>query len=373
MFFDLASSRACRGSYYVVVTPRTSQQSRFRGCLLGGAVGDALGAPVEFLSMPEIISRFGPDGIRDFASAYGRVGAITDDTQMTLFTAEGVLRAAVRYENKGICDIPSVVHHSYLRWLKTQGERSTSQIIPVAMDGWLIGLHSLWNRRAPGGTCLFSLGGTQHLGDIAQNDSKGCGGVMRVAPVGLVTGTDEAFELGSQVAALTHGHPSGSLSAGFLAYLIRRIVNGASLEDAMIAAKEVLTANQNHEEVLEALEAAEQYAASRDLNALREGRLGDGWIAEEALSIAVYCALLFRNFEGSVVAAVNHAGDSDSTGAITGNICGALYGVESIPDRWVGQLELRSEITEIADDLAALDAGVFDATSETTGQRYPGY
>ena len=320
--------RTRRGIYDAVMTHNPSRQSQFRGCLLGGAVGDALGAPVEFLSMPEIMSRFGQNGIREFESAYGRVGAITDDTQMTLFTAEGVLRAAVRFENKGICHIPSVVHHSYLRWLKTQGETPTSQTIPV---GWLVGLHSIWSCHAPGLTCLSSLRGARQLGDIAQNESKGCGGVMRVAPIGLVTVKDEAFELGSQVAALTHGHPSGSLSAGFLACLIRRIVEGASLIDAIIATKKVLTANQNHEEVLAAVEVAEHYAASRDLNALRDGRLGDGWIAEEALSIAVYCALLSRNFEDAVIRTVNHSGDSDSMGAITGNICGTFYGVASIP------------------------------------------
>ena len=292
---------------------------------------------------------------------------------MTLFTAEGVLRAAVRSANKGICHVPSVVHHSYLRWLKTQGETPTSKAIPVAMDGWLVGLRPVWSCRAPGTTCLFSLRGSQHLGDIAQNTSKGCGGVMRVAPVGLVARIDEAFELGCQVAALTHGHPSGSLSAGFLAYLIRTIVEGASLDDGLIAAKGCLTAHRNHEELLEALQAAERFAASGDANALRDGRLGEGWIAEEALAISVYCALLFGNFEEAVIGAVNHSGDSDSTGAIAGNICGALYGMSAIPNRWLGQLELRSEITEIADDLAALDAGVFDATSETTWQRYPGH
>jgi ADP-ribosylglycohydrolase len=336
-------------------------------------VGDALGAPIEFLSMPQIVGSFGPDGIRDFASAYGMVGAITDDTQMTLFTAEGVLRAAVRYGNKGICHVPSIVHHSYLRWLKTQGERTLSEIIPVGMDGWVIELRSLWSRRAPGATCLSSLKAAQHLGDTAQNDSKGCGGVMRIAPIGLVVRSEDAFALGSQVAALTHGHPSGSLSAGFLAYLIGRIVMGSSLQDAMIAAKEVLTAHPDHEEVLSALETAEQCAASRDLHALRDGRLGEGWVAEEALAISVYCALVSHSFEEAVIRAVNHSGDSDSTGAITGNMCGALRGVESVPDRWLGQLELASEITEIADDLAALTAGLFDTSSEVTWQRYPGY
>ena len=72
-------------------------RDRVRGCLLGGAVGDALGAPVEFMERSEIVARFGEQGIRDYAPAYGRLGAITDDTQMSLFTAEGMLRGWVRY------------------------------------------------------------------------------------------------------------------------------------------------------------------------------------------------------------------------------------------------------------------------------------
>ncbi len=95
---------------------------RYRGCLLGGAVGDALGASVEFLSLGEIRARFGAAGIRDYAPAYGRIGAITDDTQMTLFTAEGLLRAHNRGTQKGIVHTPTVVHHAYLRWLETQSE-----------------------------------------------------------------------------------------------------------------------------------------------------------------------------------------------------------------------------------------------------------
>lgn len=69
---------------------------RIKGCLLGGAVGDALGAPVEFLEWAAIRNTFGAQGIVDYAPAYGRLGAITDNTQMMLFTAEGLLRAYVR-------------------------------------------------------------------------------------------------------------------------------------------------------------------------------------------------------------------------------------------------------------------------------------
>lgn len=65
-------------------------------------------------------------GIADYNYAYGRRGAITDDTQMTLFTVEGMLRAIVRGRERGICHPPSVIHLVYIRWLHTQGEKSVS-------------------------------------------------------------------------------------------------------------------------------------------------------------------------------------------------------------------------------------------------------
>ena len=132
-------------------TNNPSMRSRYRGCLIAGAVGDALGAPVEFMSLAQIRTTFGPSGIGKFASAYGRLGAITDDTQMTMFTAEGLIRAWVRGALKGICHPPSVVHYAYLHWLKTQGgSAKLPDGEPMEIDGWLIKLPELWSRRAPG-------------------------------------------------------------------------------------------------------------------------------------------------------------------------------------------------------------------------------
>lgn len=105
-----------------------------RGCLLGGAVGDALGAPVEFMSIDQIHYRFGPGGIRDFAPAYGLVGAITKYTQMTLFTAEGLIRAAVREALRGACHPPTVIHRAYVRWLTTQGYDAGLRRTAVGME-----------------------------------------------------------------------------------------------------------------------------------------------------------------------------------------------------------------------------------------------
>lgn len=190
-----------------------------KGCLLGGAVGDALGAPVEFLEWPAIEAKFGPSGIVDFALAYGFTGAITDDTQMMLFTAEGLIRAFVRGSLGHTCHVPSVIHHALLRWLMTQDCQSA---MPVSRDGWLIDELSLWSRRAPGTTCLSALKASTRLGMLADNDSKGCGAVIRIASCAFF---GNAFEYAAESGRLTHGHPTGYMAAGLFADILQRMVD----------------------------------------------------------------------------------------------------------------------------------------------------
>jgi ADP-ribosyl-[dinitrogen reductase] hydrolase len=351
-------------------------RAHFAGCLLGGAVGDALGAPVEFLSLAEIRSRFGPEGIGDFAPAYGLLGAITDDTQMSLFTAEALLRALHRIEERGIASVAGMAHRSYLRWLLTQGERPPGAD-GLLESGWLVGLPALRARRAPGNTCLAALR-SGRLGTPFEpiNESKGCGGVMRAAPVGLVM--DDPFGVGCEVAAVTHGHPSGYLAAGHLAAVVGGLVAGASLDEAIAAATAQLAQQEEAGECLAAVQAAVALAEMGPSGAAEVERLGEGWVAEEALAIGLYAALVARaeptpgaSFERGVRLAVNHGGDSDSTGAIAGNLLGTLYGVEAVPPRWLDRLELRAEIATVADDLYRrfVDPGAvgFDELVEEAG------
>src|SRR5579883_2867234 len=295
------------------VEPREIElmQSRYRGCLIGGAVGDALGAPVEFSSLSEITCRFGPGGIRDFAPAYGRLGAITDDTQMTLFTAEGLICAMAEAGSQQP-EYSSHVHRAYLRWLKTQGLQAP---IEVQGEGWLIGLGSLWSQRAPGITCLSALEEVRTLGVPAFNDSKGCGAVMRTAPVGLFAPSDQAFSLAIELAILTHGHPTSSLSAAFLAVALQWLTAGHSLPSAVDAGVKMLRSHPGAHEVLAAVEAAQALATSEPASAAQVEKLGKGWIAEEALAIAIYAVLAAPNIEEAVILAVNHSGGSDSTGS----------------------------------------------------------
>jgi ADP-ribosyl-[dinitrogen reductase] hydrolase len=346
---------------------------RIAGCLLGGAVGDALGAPVEFLTRAAILDQFGADGITDFAEAYGRLGAITDDTQMTMFTAEGLIRAAVRQRTKGICHPPTVVHHAYLRWLRTQGEEPRSDPFSGGgsePDGWLVELEELWARRAPGNTCLAALrSGTMGTVEEPINDSKGCGGVMRAAPVGLCAPV-EPFRLGCDIAAITHGHPSGYLAAGFLAQTIATLAAGGELDKALDGAEAELRRWEGSRECLAAVDAARNAARTAEPTVEALEALGEGWVAEGALAIAVYCAAGSGSFENGVRLAVNHGGDSDSTGAMAGNLLGAMHGLREIPASWRQRVELHADLTQLASDIHRY---LFTEDSPTEADRYPGW
>ena len=344
-------------------------QEFFRGCLLGGAIGDALGWPVEFLKFHEIVKRYGPEGIQELNRTSSGKAEITDDTQMTLFTAEGILRAESRGNVKGICYPPSVVFFAYQRWMLTQGYSRVKEYEWI-YDGWLLSLPKLHARRAPGNTCLSALE-SREQGSITEpmNTSKGCGGVMRGAPAGLFYSKDQAFTMGAEFAALTHGHPSGYLSAGALSYLIASIIEGQDIKTAVKDTLRKLKGYDNHEEctqfILKALELSESDIADGDAIT----QLGEGWVGEEALAISIYCALKNQDdFKKAVTTAVNHSGDSDSTGAITGNILGAYLGINRIPSDWAEHVELSESILQISDDLLI---GYQD--TEEWWDRYPGY
>ena len=201
-------------------------------------------------------------------------------------------------------------------------------------------------------------------GRPAGNDRKGCGGIMRIAPAGILRAgggradVAGAFTLGAELAALTHGHPSGSLAAGVFAAVIAQLMCGVALADATNAAVAELRVRPLHEETLAAVDAALIAARRVPATPATVEALGGGWVAEEALAIALYCALVAPSFAAGVRLAVNHRGDSDSTGALAGNLLGILHDERGIPARWLARLELRELIARVAEDLwACADQG----------------
>lgn len=342
-----------------------------RGCLFGGAVGDALGYAVEFIEDYAIFERYGAEGITEYAldKVTGKA-LISDDTQMTLFTANGLLVGDTRGCMRGIQGWPrGYVAMAYQDWLYTQtGSYENRAERGYNQRSWLCDVPELYARRAPGNTCLSALSEAARAGHVddyianPKNDSKGCGGVMRIAPLALnYQMAIETLDMeAAQIAAITHGHSLGYMPAAVLCHIINRIVfpgeQKMTLREIVIEAKKtaekIFEGDKHLKELTDIIDRA-IVLSENDFDDLENIRaLGQGWVAEETLAIAIYCSLRYeKDFSRGIIAAVNHSGDSDSTGAVTGNILGALVGYDAIEDKWKKDLECEDIVIEMADDI----------------------
>ncbi|MFF3845734.1 ADP-ribosylglycohydrolase family protein [Streptomyces sp. NPDC002328] len=335
---------------------RTEQQdfrSRVRGTLLGAAVGDALGAPVDRLGLEEIRQTHGPEGLVDLAPAHGRRGTVTHLTQLTLFTVDGLIRAQVRRDT-GAWHPPTDLHRAYLRWAATQ--RDWGPDLRRKDDGWLAHEEWLYARRDPARALLLGLGDAT-MGTLEAPKNPGETGpeaAARSAPFGLLVGWEPQLvaQLAVECAAQTHGHPTAFLSAGAYAVTVHALARGDSLDGAVQRALALLAARPGHEPVAEALQHA--------LGAVRQGMPGPARVEElvgegtaaGVLSAAVYCALVAQDVRHGLRLAVNHGGRSAPVGALTGGLLGALHGETALPPAWVAEVEGRPTVLELADDFA---------------------
>ena len=149
------------------------------------------------------------------------------------------------------------------------------------------------------------------------------------------------------------------MPAAVLTHIINRAVYAPekrSLKEIVIDARntvaEIFSKDEHISELTYLIDSAVSLSENEENDLDNIHQLGEGWVGEEALAIAIYCALRYENdFSAGIIAAVNHNGDSDSTGAITGNILGARLGFDKIESKWKENLELYDVILEIADDL----------------------
>ena len=345
--------------------------SKIRGSLVGGAIGDALGYAIEFTDEEAINQQYG------FVKTFVGDPKISDDTQMTLYTAVNFPFVLTRGKVMGVDADPRCmvyIANSYLRWYEGQ-----EGIKDGAYPSFLRLVSHFNDNRAPGNTCLSAMAQYRKTGKYATieepfNSSKGCGGVMRVAPIGLSfawmnaknmpVDAFDAAKTGAEAAALTHGHPLGYIPAGYLSCLIYQIVSPYCVgrlkelaRKSLVILKGLYGAKKHWDEfeaiVSKAIALSEDKAIA-DIDAIHQ--LGEGWVGEEAIAIALFCCLRHQDsFADAVRFAVNHGGDSDSTGAIAGNIIGAYLGIDNVrntfPDYW--KVEFFDMIMEIAEDLTA--------------------
>lgn len=313
---------------------------------------------MELYTYEKIVNQYGENGILDLQCNVDGRAEITDDTQLTLFTAEGLLRAKGRSEKKGLArdlrETTLVVFRAYLRWLYTQGLYTTNWKAED-YDGWLVGVSGLYIGKQASTTSITTLG-KGIMGRLSKplNNSKNSGGVIRISPVGLFERREDAFELGTRIGAITHGHPSAHYSAGAMARLISNIVEGMSIMESVLDVIGELKRRDNTKECIDQLEQAIELSKTKPCSREAFSELGTGREAPQALAIGVYCALCSPDdIVKALRLAVNHGGDSGSTGSVTGNIVGTYLGKQGIPEDWIEKLQLAREIEVMATDLYA--------------------
>jgi ADP-ribosylglycohydrolase len=290
------------------------------------ALGDALGWPVEFRSLADIRARYGAHGIQEPPNP----ALYTDDTQMTLALAEGLLDAG---PDAPVDALMSAVGKCFINWL-----------------------HSPDNNRAPGGTCIQGVENYEagipwrESGLVA---SKGSGTAMRAAAIGLLYQHDPARlrEVAIASSLMTHRHPAALAASVGAATLVKLALDGTPVESYM---REVMSATDglSDEFDLAILRVGHVLGWTDEIGSL--AHIGQGWVGEEAVALALYCVLRCPNdYVSAVRLAVNHGGDSDTVGCIVGGIMGARLGLDAIPADW----RARCENAAYLDDLALrLDA-----------------
>ncbi len=340
---------------------KTSLRDKAQGVLFGGAAGDALGYAVEFMDLPEIHTLYGERGIHQYELDANHTARFSDDTQMTLFTAEGLLSATYGVDKPDIQAIISSLRESYSAWLATQ----TDFQLPLP-SSWLTHLRALWNRRAPGETCISSLQALRQDKDVV-NNSKGCGGVMRISPVAIWAAARDDVDdimvarIAAEAALITHHHVQSTYASALTALIIYKCMRSENIdrarfrsivEESMPVALSLAEDPREEKYFRTIIEKSLSLAESEVTDIEAIWRLGEGWVAEETIAIAIFCVMRhIDDFSAALEAAVNHDGDSDSTGAVAGNIAGAIIGYSGIPEKFKQNLELADVLLSVADDL----------------------
>jgi ADP-ribosyl-[dinitrogen reductase] hydrolase len=294
-----------------MLNPTSTEEviSRARAAFVGMAIGDALGAPAEFMTRGEIRDKYGV--LKEMVGGGWlrlKPGQVTDDTEMSLCIARGIAQAG-GWSFTGIAD-------NLAAWLRSK---------PIDV----------------GDTCRRGIRNymVQGIMETPPNEwDGGNGAAMRMLPVGLFTLGDSALmeALAVQQAHLTHNHAlsdAACISFGKLVHL-------ALTERSMSRMRR---------------EADQLTAAFPTFGFDPYRGLATGYVVD-TMQTVLHCFFRSRSFEGCVVDTVNQGGDADTTGAIAGALAGAYYGEGGIPARWRRKLDrkLLAEIMELAETMVRL-------------------
>ncbi len=342
-----------------------AELSKFRGALIAGACGDALGYPLDKLSVKRIMRQFGPFGLRTLVRTKknGYLALISANTQMMLAAADGLFWASA----KGLqCD--EGIYRGYMRWFYSQtgeeprrGQRTWLRRQPHEKDFCLVREKFMHARRDVGESSLAALECAER-GSLKNkvNDSPNSEPLLRSVPIGLFYAglPKEAFYEGVRGAVLTHSNPVAYLSAASMAALIASLAGGVSLPKSLACIVRLLSGMDRTDEIVASLEAAvtqanEHPAGTEEpwahLDSLRS--LGTGSDANEALAMAVYSVMACDDPFEAVITAANHDGRSSITAALTGAIEGVRFGDSFLPASWLASLEGKDILDKVSEKL----------------------
>lgn len=292
--------------------------NRVKGALYGVAVGDALGAPLEFMNASEIKATHGT--VRDMiGGGWLNVlpGEVTDDTQMTLAVAEGIARSP---------EAPiEAIGNRFISWMLSRPKdigNTCYYSIDNAMKASRFGLPSAQN--------WFDAAHKTHISGGGK--SAGNGSLMRTVYVGLFY--DEytnALDYAKQVSDMTHFDPLASLSCKLYTAMVYKMIRTESLNARKNIIRELCESSTIYRNIF-----------SPDYTPIPSGYVVDSFAA------ALHSIHTSSTFEDTIVKAVNLGGDADTIGAITGGLAGALYGFDAIPTAWVQSLQIRDQLDRLS-------------------------
>ncbi|WP_158879655.1 ADP-ribosylglycohydrolase family protein [Amycolatopsis anabasis] len=358
------------GKYFAVDLPgfRHGWQ-RVTGAYVGFAIGEALGAAVDTLSLAEIRAKFGERGVTDFETAFERPGQIGSLTQRLLFFTESVIRSPHREDPAAQERFAEVARGGLRRWLDTQG-------VPYDQaDGWLVRVPGLWAQRHPEPAGL--------AGALDQPPNlTGPSALLPALPAALTEGgpgsglTGGARQAVRLLAGLTHAEETDLAAAAFLADLFDRALTKDEFAFPAWALARQVAAEPGGEPVRNLVAEAVPNLKTKGLPRLRDPeRIGDGQDTPSVLGRALAAVSGYENYpEKALLRAVNHSGRSALTGALAGALLGARLGIPGLPQRWVERLELRYLIETVATDAFwHFDRHSALGQRDDWRERYPGW
>lgn len=296
-------------------------KKKLRGYLYGTACADALGRPVEHLTLEQIKQKYGDKGILELPPN----SPWTDDTQLMLVLARGLLRGA----ELELPELMDKIAKELVLWLD-EPDLGAGATTKGAALGLKEGIH--WSNSGL--------------------NSKTCGSLMRVGIVGFIFWKDpeKLIKAASISGRITHTHPAADAASVAGAYAVKLALDGMEPREMFEPLLEVTQGISP--EFTQALEDSYKmaYSGIGDEEGLK--KLGQGWYADETFALAYFCILRYPNdYKKAVQTAVNITGDSDSVASVAGGILGARLGIEPIPVSWIEALKENEKIEEIVEPL----------------------